>query len=134
MNETQAELSLADFQRYFPYTPAALCVKECAAAQRPLRRHACPPPILDVGCGDGLFAGVAFQDAEVWASISRSRRALGRLQPGVRAGVLADVTRAKLPEAFFRDLRRHCSLEHVPRIDLDHAKHLSARSNRAGAC
>ncbi len=29
MDDTQAEITLADFQRYFPYTPAALCVKEC---------------------------------------------------------------------------------------------------------
>src|SRR5258708_34924205 len=32
--------------------------------------------------------------------------------------VLADVTRAKLPEAFFETCIANCSLEHVPRIDL----------------
>src|SRR4051812_33495173 len=59
------EVSQADFERYFPYTPAALCVKECARLSA-LRRYACPGPILDVGCGDGLFASIAFEGAEVW--------------------------------------------------------------------
>jgi SAM-dependent methyltransferase len=118
MNEDQAEITLADFQRYFPYTPAALCVKECARLSA-LRRHACPPPILDVGCGDGLFASVAFEGAEIWGIDIDARE--GRWAAASRAYaqvVLADVTSAKLPEAFFETCIANCSLEHVPRIDL----------------
>lgn len=118
MQDPTAEISLADFQRYFPYTPAALCVKECARLTA-LRRHACPPPILDVGCGDGLFASVAFEGAEVWGIDIDARE--GRWAAASRAYtqvVLADVTRARLPEAFFETCIANCSLEHVPRIDL----------------
>jgi SAM-dependent methyltransferase len=118
MNDKQAEITLADFQRYFPYTPAALCVKECARLTA-LRRYACPPPILDVGCGDGLFASVAFDGAEVWGIDIDARE--GRWAAASRAYsqvVLADVTRAKLPEGFFETCVANCSLEHVPRIDL----------------
>ena len=118
MDDKQSEISLADFQRYFPYTPAALCVKECARLTA-LRRYACPQPILDVGCGDGLFASVAFERAEVWGIDIDARE--GRWAMASRAYsqiVLADVTRAKLPERFFETCIANCSLEHVPRIDL----------------
>src|SRR5258706_1680420 len=118
MNDKSAEISLADFRRYFPYTPAALCVKECARLSA-LRHHACPPPILDVGCGDGLFASVAFEGAEVWGIDIGARE--GRWAVASRAYsqvVLADVTRATLPERFFETCVANCSLEHVPRIDL----------------
>ncbi len=118
MNAYQPELTFADFQRYFPYTPAALCVKECARLSA-LRRHACPAPILDVGCGDGLFASVAFENAEVWGIDIDAKE--GRWAAASRAYsqvVLADVTSAKLPEAFFETCIANCSLEHVPRIDL----------------
>lgn len=118
MQELHAEISLADFQRYFPYTPAALCVKECARLTA-LRRHACPSPILDVGCGDGLFASVAFDGEEVWGIDIDARE--GRWAAASQAYsqvVLGDVTRAKLPEAFFETCVANCSLEHVPRIDL----------------
>jgi SAM-dependent methyltransferase len=118
MKSDAAEISLSDFQRYFPYTPAALCVKECARLTA-LRRHACPAPILDVGCGDGLFASVAFEGAEVWGIDIDARE--GRWAAASRAYsqvVLADVTTAKLPESFFETCIANCSLEHVPRIDL----------------
>lgn len=118
MREEEAEVTLADFRRYFAHTPAALCVKECARLKA-LREHECPPPILDVGCGDGLFASVAFADAEVWGIDIDARE--GRWAVASRAYsqvVLADITRAKLPEAFFATCVANCSLEHVPRIDL----------------
>jgi SAM-dependent methyltransferase len=118
MNNDQAEITFKDFQRYFPYTPAALCVKECARLSA-LRRHACPEPILDVGCGDGLFARIAFENAEVWGIDIDARE--GRWAAASQAYaqvVLADVTQAKLPEAFFATCVANCSLEHVPRIDL----------------
>jgi SAM-dependent methyltransferase len=114
----QSEISLKDFQRYFPYTPAALCVKECARLTA-LRRHSCPEPILDVGCGDGLFARIAFENAEVWGIDIDARE--GRWAAASQAYsqvVLGDVTRAKLPDSFFSACVANCSLEHVPRIDL----------------
>lgn len=118
MNQDHSEITFEDFQRYFPYTPAALCVKECARL-RALRRYACPDPILDVGCGDGLFARIAFENAEVWGLDIDARE--GRWAAASQAYsqvVLADVTRAKLPRAFFATCVANCSLEHVPHIDL----------------
>jgi len=118
MTSRAPEISLADFQRYFPYTPAALCVKECARLIV-LRQYDCPGPILDVGCGDGLFASVAFAEREVWGIDIDAKE--GRWAAASRAYsqvVLGDITRAKLPQGFFETCVANCSLEHVPRLDL----------------
>jgi 2-polyprenyl-3-methyl-5-hydroxy-6-metoxy-1,4-benzoquinol methylase len=113
-----SEISLKDFQRYFPHTPAALCVKECARLTA-LRRRSCPAPILDVGCGDGLFARIAFEDAEVWGiDIDAKEGRWAAASQAYSQVVLGDVTRAKLPEGFFSTCIANCSLEHVPRLDL----------------
>jgi SAM-dependent methyltransferase len=111
------EVKKADFERYFPYTPAALCVKECARLSA-LRTYACPGPILDVGCGDGLFASIAFEDAEVWGiDIDADEGRWAAATQAYSQVILGDVTRAKLPDAFFATCVANCSLEHVPRID-----------------
>ncbi len=112
------EVSLPDFEKYFPYTPAALCIKECARL-KVLRSYPCPGPVLDVGCGDGLFAKVAFDDVEIWGIDIDAKE--GRWASASRAYaqvILGDVTAARLPSEFFRTCVANCSLEHVPRIDL----------------
>jgi SAM-dependent methyltransferase len=111
------EVTRADFERYFPHTPAALCVKECARLST-LRRYACDSPILDVGCGDGLFASIAFEGAEVWGiDIDAEEGRWAATSQAYAQVILADVTRAKLPDSFFATCIANCSLEHVPRID-----------------
>ena len=113
-----AELSFADFRRYFPYSPTALAIKECARLSV-MRRHACPGPVLDVGCGDGLFAHMAFDEAEVWGiDINAAEGRWAAASQAYTQIILGDVTRATLPEAFFASSVANCSLEHVPRIDL----------------
>ncbi len=116
MNDS--EIERRDFERYFPYTPTALCIKECARLSA-LRRYVCPGPILDVGCGDGLFARMAFESEEVWGIDIDGKE--GRWAAASRAYsqvILGDVTSARLPETFFSTCVANCSLEHVPRIDL----------------
>ena len=112
----QPELTLEDFKRYFPHTPTALAIKECARLSV-VRRFSCPGPVLDVGCGDGLFARIAFDDLEVWGIDIDAKE--GRWAAASRAYaqvILADVTRATLPENFFATCVANCSLEHVPDI------------------
>ena len=113
-----SELSLDDFRRYFPHTPTALCIKECARLSA-IRRYTCPGPILDVGCGDGLFARIAFDEAEVWGiDIDAAEGRWAAASQAYAQIVLGDVTRASLPQSFFNTCVANCSLEHVPRIDL----------------
>ncbi|HWZ92836.1 MAG TPA: methyltransferase domain-containing protein [Polyangiaceae bacterium] len=112
------EVTLADFRRYFPHTPTALAIKECARLSV-VRRYACPGPVLDVGCGDGLFAHMAFDDAEVWGiDINAAEGRWAAASQAYSQVILGDVTRATLPESFFATCVANCSLEHVPRIDL----------------
>jgi SAM-dependent methyltransferase len=112
------EISLEDFKRYFPHTPAALCIKECARLSV-MRKYACPGPVLDVGCGDGLFARIAFDDVEVWGiDIDAAEGRWAAASQAYSQVILGDVTRAALPAGFFGTCVANCSLEHVPRIDL----------------
>jgi len=114
----EVELALEDFRKYFPYTPTALAIKECARLSV-VRRHPCPGPILDVGCGDGLFARLAFDSVEVWGiDVDAVEGRWAAASQAYRQVILGDVTRAKLPESFFATCIANCSLEHVPRIDL----------------
>jgi SAM-dependent methyltransferase len=114
----ELEVSLEDFRRYFPFTPTALAIKECARLSV-VRRYPCPGPVLDVGCGDGLFARMAFDRVEVWGiDINAEEGRWAAASQAYRQVILGDVTRAKLPEAFFATCVANCSLEHVPRIDL----------------
>jgi SAM-dependent methyltransferase len=113
----KSELAFADFRRYFPYTPTALCIKECARLTA-LRNYACPGPILDVGCGDGLFASMAFSDAEVWGvDIDAKEGRWASASQAYSQVVLGDITRVHLPPSFFETCIANCSLEHIPRID-----------------
>lgn len=111
------EITFTDFQQYFSYAPTALSIKECVRLRR-MRQLDCPSPILDLGCGDGLFAKLAFPDAAVWGidiDGDEGRRAqASRVYAQV---ILADVTRAHLPESFFASCVANCSLEHIPAID-----------------
>lgn len=118
MADRAPEIGLEDFLRYFPHTPAALAVKECARLTE-LRRYDCAGPILDVGCGDGLFASIAFAGVEVWGIDVDAHE--GRWAMASRAYsqiILGDITSAQLPTDFFATCVANCSLEHVPRLDL----------------
>jgi len=115
---TVPEITLEDFKRYFPHTPAALCIKECARLSV-MRRYPCPGPVLDVGCGDGLFARMAFDDVDVWGiDIDAAEGRWAAASKAYTQVILGDVTQVTLPEAFFATCVANCSLEHVPRIDL----------------
>ena len=111
------EVSFDDFTKYFPFAPAALCVKECARLTE-IRRYDCPGPILDVGCGDGLFARIAFKDAEIWGiDVDAKEGGWALASRAYTQIILGDIARAKLPQEFFATCIANCSLEHVPDLD-----------------
>jgi len=117
-SSARPEISFEDFVRYFPHTPAALCIKECARLSV-MRRYPCPGPVLDVGCGDGLFARMAFDDVDVWGiDIDAAEGRWAAASKAYTQVILGDVTQVTLPETFFATCVANCSLEHVPRIDL----------------
>ena len=127
------EVSFEDFAQYFPHAPTALCIKECARLTA-LRRYECKGPILDVGCGDGLFAKIAFAKEEVWGiDIDANESRWAQASRAYEQIVIGDVTRAKLPEGFFATCIANCSLEHVPALEraLDNIQRSLAPGARA---
>jgi SAM-dependent methyltransferase len=111
------EVRFEDFERYFPYAPTALAIKECIRLAA-LRPYHCDGPILDVGCGDGLFAQLAYGSAEVWGiDINADEGRLAQASRVYSHVVLADITRAWMPPGFFATCIANCSLEHVPDIE-----------------
>src|SRR5436190_3319850 len=110
-------ISFADFEHYFAQAPTALAIKECARLAV-LRKYECPEPILDVGCGDGLFARIAFVGRQVWGIDIDAAEGRHAANASVYEQViLGDVTRARLPQEFFASCIANCSLEHIPRIE-----------------
>jgi SAM-dependent methyltransferase len=75
-------------------------------------------PILDVGCGDGLFARLAYPNKQSWGidiNPSEVRRAqASSTYSTLICGSICDVS---LPSQFFGSAIANCSLEHVPDID-----------------
>src|SRR5262245_10326793 len=58
-------LDPSDFAAYYRFSPSALAVRECLRL-RAVRKFDLAPPILDIGCGDGLFATLAYPGKQVW--------------------------------------------------------------------
>jgi SAM-dependent methyltransferase len=110
------EVTYLDFKRYFPYTPTALAVRECVRLAK-LAPYPCEGPVLDVGCGDGLFARLAFQTDEVWGiDIDANEGRFAQASRAYSQIIIGDITSARLPPGFFKTCVANCSLEHVPNI------------------
>jgi len=83
-------------------------------AQVPLK-----PPVLDVGCGDGHFASIAY-DRPIDVGIDVLERDLREAasRPGVyRSLVLASAPTLPFPDATFGTVVSNCVLEHIPDVD-----------------
>lgn len=114
---SSSELAYEHFAKYFPHAPLALCIKECARLGA-MKDLVVEGPILDVGCGDGLFAKIAFDSAEVWGiDIDANEGRWAQASRAYSQIVLGDITSVKLPASFFKTAIANCSLEHVPDID-----------------
>jgi SAM-dependent methyltransferase len=103
-----------DFAAYYQFAPSALAIRECVrlAAVRALDL---PEPLLDVGCGDGLFARLAFPSKQAWG-IDINPNEVRRAQSTASYSTLVcgSICDIHLPQAFFGSAIANCSLEHVP--------------------
>ncbi len=75
-------------------------------------------PVLDVGCGDGFLARVAFGE-KLEAGIDLDREEVERaVQSGsYRKALCASATRIPFPDRTFKTVVSNCVLEHIPDID-----------------
>jgi SAM-dependent methyltransferase len=110
-------LDPSDFAAYYRFSPAALAVRECLRL-RAVRKFELRSPILDIGCGDGLFAALAYPGKQVWGidvNLTEIRRA--QATSAYNALICGSITNVALPNSFFRGAIANCSLEHVPDLD-----------------
>ena len=106
-----------DFAAYFSFAPAALALRECVRL-RAVRRLDLPAPILDVGCGDGLFARLAYPDKQAWGiDVNPSEVSRAQATSSYATLICGNISRVDLPASFFGSAIANCSLEHVPDLD-----------------
>ena len=77
-----------------------------------------PRPVLDVGCGDGHFASIAFDypldvGVDPWAAPIRQAAHLG----GYHTLVQADGSRMPFPDRYFSSAISNSVLEHIPHVE-----------------
>ena len=103
-----------DFAAYYAFAPAALALRETIRLAA-VRELDLAEPILDVGCGDGLFARLAYPQRQVWGidiNPTEVRRAQGTASYATL--ICGNVCDVDLPAGFFGSAVANCSLEHVP--------------------
>jgi SAM-dependent methyltransferase len=107
-------LNPRDFAAYYRFAPAALALRECARL-RAVREIDLSEPILDVGCGDGLFARLAYPGRQTWG-IDVNPTEVQRAQATQTYSTLicGNICAVDLPKRFFSSAIANCSLEHVP--------------------
>jgi SAM-dependent methyltransferase len=77
-----------------------------------------PEPILDVGCGDGHFASIAFDrpldvGVDPWGGPIRQAAKFG----GYRSLVQADGAKMPFPDGYFASAISNSVLEHIPHVE-----------------
>jgi ubiquinone/menaquinone biosynthesis C-methylase UbiE len=75
-------------------------------------------PVLDIGCGDGLFASLAFSQP-LFAGIDPNQASLQEAREGdVHQHLLAaSATALPFPNQFFKTVVANCVIEHIPNLD-----------------
>lgn len=114
--QSDDELGLEYFADYYAYAPAALALRECVRLAA-MRGVELPEPILDVGCGDGIFARLCYPERQVWG-IDINPSEIRRAQSTATYSTLicGSITSSDLPKGYFKSAIANCSLEHVPDI------------------
>jgi SAM-dependent methyltransferase len=105
------------FHRYLEKTPIALALWRSLECHR-FSKEKLVHPVLDVGCGDGFLASVAFgQKLEAGIDLDP-----GEVQKAATSGsyqkvLCASATHLPFPDKSFKTVVSNCVLEHIPNID-----------------
>ncbi len=107
-------IDASDFAAYYRFSPAALALRECVRL-RAVRTIDLPDPILDVGCGDGLFARLAYPGRRTWGiDINPTEVQRAQASSSYTTLICGNICGVDLPAGFFGSAIANCSLEHVP--------------------
>lgn len=82
-----------------------------------MRRVPMIPPVLDIGCGDGHFASIAYEHLPIDVGIDVMKRDLpeAAARPGVYCRVMfASATNLPFENASFNTVVSNCVIEHIP--------------------
>jgi len=103
-----------DFAAYYKFAPTALAIRECVRLGA-VRTLDLPEPLLDVGCGDGLFARLAYPTKQVWGvDINPTEVFRAQRTAAYKTLICGSICDISLPKGFFGSAIANCSLEHVP--------------------
>jgi SAM-dependent methyltransferase len=104
-------------RRYLERAPAALAIErmlECRILAQQAFRH----PILDLGCGDGLFAATLFAERiDVGIDIDAREIARARQLNAYNELVVCSASCVPKPDASFASVFSNSVLEHIPELD-----------------
>jgi ubiquinone/menaquinone biosynthesis C-methylase UbiE len=108
----------AEFARHLRHSPPFLALVRSAETVLIRRAGGLEPPLLDLGCGDGLFADLTI-DGEVDTGVDPSPRALRRARARGRHRnlILAGASSLPCPDSKFRTVLSNSVLEHIPDLD-----------------
>lgn len=102
---------------YLAHAPAALALLR-AIECRELAEIEFPRPLLDLGCGDGLFGQVFFEQApELGLDFSMSELRTAASRSAYAGLVQSDITRVACPDETFAGVFSNGVLEHVRNVD-----------------
>ncbi len=106
------------FRLYLQRTPIALAfwrAFECHRFSREKLQH----PVLDIGCGDGFFIQVAFEEKfEAGIDLDESEVEQAAKSGSYEKTLRASATSLPFPSRSFKTVISNCVLEHVPDIDM----------------
>jgi SAM-dependent methyltransferase len=75
-------------------------------------------PVLDLGCGDGHFAGYAYgRPPTVGIDVSERNVRDARARGVYESLVVADASRMPFPDAAFATVTSNCVIEHIPDVE-----------------
>jgi len=105
------------FALHLPEVPAFRALIR-AVECRLLAEVEMPEPVLDIGCGDGIFAQILaggrwLAGIDMWAEGVRQARA----RRAYRHALVASGTRLPFADGAFRTVVSNCVLEHIPDVE-----------------
>lgn len=124
------------FEKLLDFMPFSLCVREIMRMRVLAEEESLPMPILDVGCGDGLFWEVVFSEIlrgkekqleglvgididpkEVELASARLSEFGSKVESiDIAAKALPGIDDVKMRQKHFNTVIANCSIEHVPHL------------------
>src|ERR1051326_366439 len=121
------------FVREYPvHAPLALALERSLECNI-LARHTFEPPVLDLGCGDGLFASMLFADPlDTGVDLSNEEISRARKRGTYRELICCPGSVIPKPEGSYQSIVSNSVLEHIP--DLTPVLRESFRLLKPGGC